>query len=117
MQDHTTIGYRMVDSVPFLAPVATTILHHHENFDGTGYPDGIAGEEIPLAARIVKVADAFDAMTSPRPYRDARPVEWALGELRRKAGTQFDPVVVQALVAVHSRRHLRPLFTQVAAAF
>ena len=112
MEAHTTIGYRMVSSVPFLAPVATTILHHHENFDGTGYPDGIAGEEIPLAARIVKVADAFDAMTTARAYREPRPVEWALGELRRKAGSQFDPVVVQALVAIHARHRLRPAMAQ-----
>jgi diguanylate cyclase (GGDEF)-like protein/putative nucleotidyltransferase with HDIG domain len=116
MESHTTIGHRMVNNVPFLQPVAPVILHHHENFDGSGYPTGIAGEQIPLAARIIKVADAFEAMTTPRTYRDARPVEWALGELRRQSGTQFDPAVVQALIAVHGRHRLRPAVARTAAA-
>ena len=71
----------------------------HERWDGGGYPDGLAGEDIPLGARIVAVADAFDAMTGPRPYTIARSEESALEELRRCAGTQFDPEVVEAFIS------------------
>jgi HD-GYP domain-containing protein (c-di-GMP phosphodiesterase class II) len=77
--------------------VAAWVRHHHERWDGTGYPDGLAGEEIPLGARIVLVADAFDAMTSDSVHRPARSAEEALAELQRGAGTQFDPAVVAAL--------------------
>jgi putative two-component system response regulator len=75
---------------------------HHERYDGTGYPDGVAGEAIPLAARVLTVADALDAMTSDRPYRKALTMEVALGELRAKAGTQFCPRVVDATLRVTS---------------
>jgi hypothetical protein len=71
---------------------------HHENIDGSGYPDGLKGERIPLEARIVRIGDAFDAMTSVRPYKPARSVEWALAELERHAGTQFDPEIVRLLL-------------------
>jgi HD-GYP domain-containing protein (c-di-GMP phosphodiesterase class II) len=71
----------------------------HEDWDGTGYPDGLAGEDIPLVARIVRACDAFSAMTTDRPYRKGRPVSEAVAELRRCAGTDFDPVVVDALAA------------------
>ena len=114
VRDHTLIGHEMVRQVPFLREVAPIILHHHENFDGTGYPEAMRGEAIPLAARIVKVADAFDAMTTDRTYRDARPVEWALGELRRNAGTQFDPEVVEAIVSAHAKHRLRRVMIQAA---
>jgi HD-GYP domain-containing protein (c-di-GMP phosphodiesterase class II) len=73
------------------------VLHHHEHWDGSGYPDGLAGEEIPLGARIILVADAFEAITADRPYRAAQSAEAALAELRNNAGTQFDPAVVDAL--------------------
>lgn len=72
---------------------------HHERWDGSGYPDGLAGERIPLLARVLTVADAFDAMTSERPYRTPIPIEAARAELLRCAGSQFDPAVVQALFA------------------
>ncbi|MCK4267817.1 MAG: HD-GYP domain-containing protein, partial [Actinomycetia bacterium] len=72
--------------------------HHHERFDGKGYPDGLSGENIPFGARILAVADSFDAMTSNRPYRQARSREAAFAELKRCAGTQFDPVVVEKLI-------------------
>jgi len=72
------------------------VRHHHESFDGQGYPDCLRGEQIPLGARIIAVADAFDAMVSARAYRKGRPVEEALAELRRCRGTQFDPFVVDA---------------------
>ena len=83
-----------------LAEVGASVRAHHERWDGGGYPDGIAGEAIPLAARIVCVCDAFSAMTTNRPYRPAMPAAAALAELRACAGTQFDPVVVDALEAV-----------------
>jgi HD-GYP domain-containing protein (c-di-GMP phosphodiesterase class II) len=74
------------------------IRHHHERFDGSGYPGGLAGADIPLPARIFSIADSFDAMTSDRPYRDALPLDRALDEIRAGAGTQFDPEVVDVFV-------------------
>jgi HD-GYP domain-containing protein (c-di-GMP phosphodiesterase class II) len=82
---------------------AAWVRHHHERFDGGGYPDGLAGEAVPLESRIILVADAFEAMTSDRPYRRAPGQEFALGELRRHAGAQFDPAVVDALCRVLDR--------------
>jgi HD-GYP domain-containing protein (c-di-GMP phosphodiesterase class II) len=79
------------------------VLHHHERVDGTGYPRALAGEEIPLEARILAVADAYEAMTSDRPYRDALPLEAAREELRRGAGRQFDSEVVSAIERVLDR--------------
>jgi two-component system cell cycle response regulator len=96
---HTLIGERIVGAAPALTRVAALVRSSHERWDGTGYPDGLAGEDIPLGARIVAAADAFDAMTSPRPYSEARSPEAALDELRRCAGRQFDPAVVDAFVA------------------
>jgi two-component system cell cycle response regulator len=93
---HTIIGQRILAVVPGLDPVGVLLRSAHERWDGRGYPDGLAGEEIPLGARIIFVSDAFDAMTSDRPYQDAVDFETAFGELRRHAGTQFDPRVVDA---------------------
>jgi putative two-component system response regulator len=76
---------------------------HHENFDGSGYPDGLAGEAIPLEARIVRLADAFDAMTHGRPYQAARPVAWALEEIDRFAGRQFDPELARLFLGLLER--------------
>jgi len=104
MELHCGIGARLVKRVPALAPVAPAVLHHHERFDGTGYPSGLSGEHIPLKARIIAVADAFAAMTSERPYREPVPTAQALAELDRCAGTQFDPRVVSAFTAEVSRR-------------
>ena len=89
------------------------IRHHHERWDGKGYPDGLAGVDIPLGARIIAVADAYDAMTSDRPYRKALPHEIALAELERGAGKQFDPAVVEAFIAPQRLRAPVPLTTQV----
>ncbi len=97
---HTILGERISSQVDDLKPVAAIIRSAHERWDGGGYPDGLAGQQIPLLSRILLVCDAFDAMTSKRPYRDALPVEAALVEVRACAGRQFDPDVVDALMAV-----------------
>jgi diguanylate cyclase (GGDEF)-like protein/putative nucleotidyltransferase with HDIG domain len=96
LERHPQIGFRMLDSLG-IDPVADWILHHHERWDGTGYPDRLPGDEIPLGARIIFVVDAYDAMTSDRVYRGRLTREDALAELERCAGTQFDPSVVAAL--------------------
>ena len=96
---HPLIGYRMLTSLR-IEPVATWVLHHHERYDGNGYPDGLAGEEIPIGSRILLVADAYEAMTTDRLYRSTRSADDALAEVRRCAGTQFDPLVVDALEVV-----------------
>jgi putative nucleotidyltransferase with HDIG domain len=95
LERHPQIGFRMLDSLG-VDPVADLVLHHHERWDGAGYPDGLEGEEIPLGARIIFVTDAYDAMTSDRVYRPRRSPESALAELVRCAGTQFDPGIVAA---------------------
>jgi diguanylate cyclase (GGDEF)-like protein len=92
---HPRIGFRLVEQVPALSGIGTAVLYHHERWDGRGYPDGLHGEEIPIEARIVAVADAFSAMTSDRPYRGRMPLEDALAELERGAGSQFDPQIVR----------------------
>ncbi len=101
MKTHTIEGQRMLDQVGgLLTSVGLVVRASHERFDGGGYPDGLAGEAIPLAARIVAACDAFNAMTTTRSYRKALPVSHAVQELRRCAGTQFDPAVVDALLTV-----------------
>ncbi|HWH95572.1 MAG TPA: diguanylate cyclase [Baekduia sp.] len=98
MRGHSIVGERILRAVPGLGPVARMVRHGHEHFDGNGYPDGLRGEEIPLGSRIVGACDAWDAMTSPRPYRDALSQEQATAELIAGAGTQFDPRVVDVLL-------------------
>lgn len=100
---HPEYGHEMVRGIGFLGEARAAILHHHERLDGSGYPYGLAGDAIPESARVVAVADAFDAMTSTRSYRRSRPVADALDELRRCAGTQFDPRMVGALVRAVER--------------
>jgi putative nucleotidyltransferase with HDIG domain len=95
LERHPQIGFRMLESLG-VDPVADWVLHHHERWDGTGYPEGLEGDEIPLGARIIFVADAFDAMTSDRVYRARLSTDDALAELARCAGTQFDPEIVSA---------------------
>ena len=99
---HPVIAAEILNQAPALREVAPIVYHHHERFDGSGYVKGLAGEEIPLGARILSVADAFVALTTRRPHRDAQPVDRALAELQEGAGTQFDPAVVAALVALRS---------------
>ena len=95
LERHPQIGFRMLDSLG-VDTVADIVLHHHERWDGAGYPDGMRGEEIPLGARIIFVADAYDAITSDRVYSPKRSSGAALAELERCAGTQFDPTIVAA---------------------
>jgi len=98
MREHPVIGERILRAIPGMGSVARIVRHEHERFDGRGYPDGLAGEAIPLGSRIILACDAYHAMTSDRPYRKAMPHADAMSELSGNAGTQFDPDVVQALV-------------------
>ncbi len=105
MRQHTIEGQKLLDQIGgFMKEVGVIVRASHERFDGSGYPDGLAGREIPLEARIVCCCDAFSAMTTNRSYSKARPAAVALDELRRCAGTQFDPAVVEAVIAVVERR-------------
>ncbi|MHB9154904.1 MAG: HD domain-containing phosphohydrolase [Endomicrobiales bacterium] len=97
---HPAIGNKIIAPVAFLSPVAPMVLYHQEWFNGQGYPEGLAGEEIPLGARIVAAIDAYDAITSDRPYRKALPKQVAVEELNKGCGTQFDPKVVKAFLAI-----------------
>ena len=97
---HVRVGHDLIRHVPALYLVADAVLHHHECYDGTGYPDGLQGDQIPIAARIVCVVDAYSAMITKRSYKEAYSEDWARAELRRCAGTQFDPRVVEAFLYV-----------------
>lgn len=97
---HALLALEVLRGLPWLAPAEPMVRHHHEWWDGTGYPDGLAGEEIPLGARIIAVAEAFDVMTMSSTFRDLLSPEEALAELRRCAGVQFDPAVVAAFERV-----------------
>jgi HD-GYP domain-containing protein (c-di-GMP phosphodiesterase class II) len=99
IRQHTIVGERILAAAPSLSPVARIVRASHERWDGSGYPDGLKGEEIPLPSRIVAACDAYHAMTSDRPYAVAVPQRDALAELRRCAGTHFDPKVVEVLCA------------------
>jgi HD-GYP domain-containing protein (c-di-GMP phosphodiesterase class II) len=104
IKGHPRLGHRIVGKVRNLASALPLILHHHEYWDGSGYPDGLQGEEIPLVARIFAVVDAYDAMTSDRVYRRAMSKWKAMRELEAGAGSQFDPTVVRVMVEVLSDR-------------
>jgi putative nucleotidyltransferase with HDIG domain len=108
---HPEYGHEMVRGISFLGEARAAVLHHHERLDGSGYPYGLMGSQIPESARVVAVADAFDAMTSTRSYRRARPVPVALEELKRCAGTQFDPRMVEAFVRAVGRYGWHPAVT------
>lgn len=103
MKTHTIRGYEILKDLPDMGPCLPIVRNHHERWDGKGYPDGLAGERIPKLARIVAVADAFDAMTTDRPYRPALPLEVAFAEIRDKAGTQFDPDMARAFLRLRPK--------------
>ena len=100
MRAHVRVGADLLRGVPALEALADVVLHHHERYDGTGYPDGMAGDDIPVAARIVSVVDAYCAMITRRSYKDAYSEAEARGELERCAGSQFDPAIVRAFLDV-----------------
>jgi HD-GYP domain-containing protein (c-di-GMP phosphodiesterase class II) len=104
MREHPEIGDTIVAPITFLAPVRAAIRSHHERWDGKGYPDGLVGNAIPLAARIVNCADTFDACTSTRPYQKAMPLEQALEIMERLRGSQLDPSVLDALRRVVQKK-------------
>jgi len=109
MRKHPSSARHILSQMESVSDAVPAIVHHHERYDGAGYPDGLVGEDIPLASRILTVTDAFDAMTSDRPYRQAMPIEDALEELNSNAGTQFDPDIVVAFVSLIERRGAHPL--------
>jgi putative nucleotidyltransferase with HDIG domain len=100
MREHCTRGYDMIRKIPFLRDAAEIIYSHQEAFDGTGYPRGLSGEQIPLGARIFAVADTLDAVTSDRPYRKGRSFAEARAEIKRHSGTQFDPRIVETFMGM-----------------
>lgn len=99
METHTIRGRNILMNIDELSSAANMVLHHHERWDGTGYPDGLAGKDIPILSRIVSLVDAYDAMTNDRVYRRALPKEVAIRELEKNAGTQFDPEITQIFVS------------------
>jgi HD-GYP domain-containing protein (c-di-GMP phosphodiesterase class II) len=103
LKKHTRVGAEILNQVPALRGTVPLVLHHHERFDGKGYPSGLKGKDIPLGARILAVADAFDAMTSTQKHRPAMALDQAREELKRSAGSQFDPEIVEAFVEMLSR--------------
>ncbi len=103
MRTHARLGKTILESVAALQGIGSIVLYHQEWYNGSGYPEGLAGEEIPLGARVVQILDAWDAMTSDRPYRKAMPKAAAISELRRQAGTQFDPKLVDLFLRLVER--------------
>ncbi|HEX7149671.1 MAG TPA: HD-GYP domain-containing protein, partial [Actinomycetota bacterium] len=116
MERHPLVGWEILREIDFLGDAKLVVRHHHERWDGAGYPDRLGGKDIALTARIVAIADAFDAMTSDRPYRKAIPFDRACQEIADGAGSQFDPVVVEAFTAIvpelpglHAALHAGPV--------
>ncbi len=106
VQSHPAIGARLLNEIPFLEGAAELVLCHHERYDGQGYPAGLKGEDIPLGARLIGVANAFDSMTIERPYRPALTIEQSIKELKKGSGTQFCPEAVKALISgLHLNMH------------
>lgn len=111
VEQHTVVGERILSTRPFFRRARLIARSHHENWDGTGYPDGLAGQAIPIEARITHVADVFDALTTQRAYKDAWDVTTAMRMIRESAGQLFDPDVAAALSALHDAGELQPLAT------
>jgi HD-GYP domain-containing protein (c-di-GMP phosphodiesterase class II) len=100
MKRHPEMGVRIISGIPFLEATREIVLSHHERWDGEGYPQRLAGDEIPVGARVFAVADAFDAMTTKRPYRAPMPIDVAVAELRRQSGVQFWPDAIDAFLSL-----------------
>ena len=107
MKKHTENGYKMANNIPQLVPLARGTLHHHERWDGTGYPKGLKGEEIPVLSRIISIVDAYDVMLTERPYKKVMTEEEAIKELKRCAGTQFDPELVEKFLKILTVQNLK----------
>lgn len=105
LKSHSRLGSGLVEAIPFLADIGDLILHHHEAWDGSGYPAALSGEDIPLGSRILAVATDFDAAISDRPYHEAQPFTLALEEIKSGSGTRYDPRVVQAFVQIIEREN------------
>lgn len=112
IKKHPLLGAQILERIEELAPLIPAVAYHHERFDGRGYPYGLEGEHIPEIARIMAVADAFDAMTSDRPYRKAMPLEKAITILKENSGTQFDPHVIQDFLSIISEEKILHAFMQ-----
>jgi putative nucleotidyltransferase with HDIG domain len=100
IKSHPRLGANIVGNIPNLVPCVSIILYHHERWDGSGYPEGLKGEEIPIGARILAIADSFEAMTSARPYHPALSIEEVIKALRQGAGLQFDPKLVEVFIGI-----------------
>ncbi len=107
MMKHPEMGARILEGIPFLEPIIPYVLYHHEQFDGSGYPFGLKGKEIPVEGRLLAVVDTFDAMTSDRPYRKGLPASTALAELRQFSGSQFDPDIVELFCEIYESGQIR----------
>jgi HD-GYP domain-containing protein (c-di-GMP phosphodiesterase class II) len=103
MKSHPAKGVAILECYPALRPILPIVRSHHERWDGKGYPDGLAGDAIPLLARVVAVGDTFDALTSDRCYRKGLPIEQAFAEIKRNINTQFDPACAQAFLAIRTK--------------
>ena len=111
IKKHPTYGNAILGPLKFLGEVSELVKYHHERWDGKGYPDGLGGSDIPVLARIIAVADSYDAMTSNRPYRLARENKEAIDELMRCSGTQFDKDIVDTFRKIYSSKSFAKLFT------
>ena len=114
IKSHPVVGAHILQSIEFLKEVRQQLRYHHERFDGRGYPEGLSAEEIPLGSRIISVADTFDAITSTRPYRKGMLPEFAIEEIKKNSGSQFDPRIVEAFLKVREKllkvRELESMF-------
>ena len=106
MKTHPEVGVKMIEKVHFLKPAIPYILNHHERWDGKGYPNGLAGEDIPIEGRLLAVVDTFDAITSNRPYRKGQSMEKAIDEIKKNSGTQFDPTIVEVFLKAVDNFHI-----------
>jgi HD-GYP domain-containing protein (c-di-GMP phosphodiesterase class II) len=109
---HPVTGAEMIKDIPYLLPAIPVVRYHHERWDGTGYPQGLRGEDIPLVARIVTVADGFDAMTTDRPYSTARSPDQARQEILDGSGTRYDPFIVKSFLKAWKSGRIRDVASQ-----